>query len=650
MSLQELKQALDEGRALEQILESEVVIPGRTPSDLTSLKVVLQCTNIGEQYLQSKSLTSEWNIDDDLVRAYVPPRNWPNSNTPRSNISWPVILEAIETLMPQTHLAFFSDPQPFQLDPKGRTTPAAARATSKLASWAVDVSGFEEEIRLMEKSTMTYGQCVGKWGWKIAKSSKKRYSRGEGGQIAIKSDDAEIPHPTFENVDLRNLIVDPTTRSHDIRKSGWRVYQKFIDAVGLDDLRKDGTYQNVPTWDELKMILATLSEPTKDSLQAGKALTWRENQAERQDVNTSPDPMKQPLELLEYEDNGKIITVLQRCIVIRNEENEEGCHYVSCSFIDVLNAFYGFGVAKLLEGEQRFQAGVGNLYVDGLGLTLNPTWQRKGGIGSKSQNITVGPGKVVNGDGELIPLPMNNISDQALNAIQASEARASRRVGANFGQNMPTQAMRTAEGVQDFTSGVQVRLQYFVNNFAQLVFIPVIEAFIGMIKDNLTPDEINQLLTDEDGKSYEGDVLEVYNGDYCVDVLSSTKLAGRRGMQSIIPLMMQLLGQPAIATQLNTQGKKFDFNEFFNEVFDITGWPSTGLIVDMTPEDLQRMQQSNPAVVNAQAKEKATAQGHTNDLEKIQAKGEATAGTAVIKHVLKESEVPKPAKPLATKK
>ena len=647
MGFERLRYAQDEGRAFEPILAKETAFHGQSLEDITAMKIVVQCAMLGEQFLQSKTLPTEWNTTDDLYRAYVPPRTWPNSDTPRANIPMPLILETIETLLPQTHLSFFSDTQPFLLDPKGRTSPAAARAAAKIAMWSAKMSDFEEEIRKIEKSAMQYGMGVGKWGWRLAKKRKKVYSR-EGEAITVREDEQDIAHPTFEFVDLRNLIVDPATRCHDIRKSGWRVFQKFINANGLDDLRNDGTYKNVPTREELAVILAEQNEPTQDSIAIAKARTWRENQAELQDKSTSPDPLKQPLELLEYEDNDRIITVLQRKIVIRNDENEERKpHYVSCSFIDVLNAFYGFGVSKLLEGEQRLQTGVANLYVDSLGLKLNPVWQRKGGIGARSQNITVGPGKVVNSDGELIPLPMESISQEALLALQASEARATRRVGANFGQNMPTQAMRTAEGVQDFTNGVQVRLQYFVNNFANLVFIPVIEAFIDLCKDNLTPQEINGILTEEEGKAFEGDILDVYNGEYCVQVLSSTKLAGRRGMQAMIPMMMQLLGQPALVNLLNVQGKKFDFAEFFNEVFDITGWPSTDLIVDMTPEDQQRMAMSNPAIVNAQAKQQQQATQQQNDLEQIQAKGEASAGVQVVRHVLKQSEPPKPVAPLA---
>ncbi len=651
-----LPQALDEGRALEPLLAKDVAFEDQSLSDINALKIVLQDAMTGVQFLQSHSLPSDWNNQDDLYRAFVSPTSWPNTNVRRANLSMPVVLETIEALMPQTHLAFFSDPQPFLLDPKGRTTAAAARAISKVVMWAMHECEFEEEIRKMLKSCKLYGQGIAKWGWQTKTRKKKSYKRTDEG-IAIHEEEQTIPHPTFEFVDIRNIIVDPATRCHDIRASKSRIYQKFIDADGLDALRDDATYSNVPTRQQLAAILAEQAEATKDSLKTDKQETWREYQAALQDQKTSVNPLQQPLELLEYETDDRIITVLQRCIVIRNEPNEDKCcHYLSCAFIDVLNAFYGFGVAKLLEGEQRFQSGVANLYVDSLSLKLNPTWQRKKGLGTKSQSITVAPGKVINDDGELAPLEMESVSGEALEAIQASEARATRRVGANFGQEMPNQAMRTAEGVQAFTSGVQVKTQYFVNNFARQVFVPAIEAFIELCKDNLTPEEINSILSDEDGKAYEGDILEVYNGNYCVQVLSSTKLAGRRAMQAMIPLMMQMLGQPALVSLLNVQGKKFDFVEFFSEVFDISGWPSTDLIIDMTPDDIQRMQQSNPAVVNAQAKQQQTQQQHQNALEQTQAKGEAQAGVAVVKHVLDESasmrkenaEREAMAKPLAT--
>jgi len=637
MGFEQLKTALDEGKALGPIEAKDATFVDEKLDDETALAIVLQDANIGQRYLQTKTLPSEWNTHDDVYRAFVNPRNWPNSNVPRSNLSMPLVLETIESLLPQTHLAYFSDPQPFMIDPKGRTSAEAARAMGKVANWACRTAGFEEEIRKVLKSCLLYGQGVLKWGWETKKAKKKHYRRTPGG-VEIQQKEDFISQPTCEFVDLRNIIVDPSTRNHDIRTSGYRVFQKFISAYELDDLRNDPMYKNVPTRSELKRILADLGQETKDTIIGTKPLTWREYQAELQRTKTSGDPLSAPLEILEYETDDRIITVLERCIVIRNDENEEGCsHYLSCAFIDVLNSFYGFGVTKLLEGEQRLQAGVLNAYNDSLALRLNPVWHRKKGLGTRSQTITISPGKIINDDGEIAPLQMESVSAEALQAIQASEARAARRVGANFGQEMPTQAMRTAEGVQAFTSGVQVRLQYFIRNFSTQVYVPCIEQFICLCKDNLTPEQINEILSQEDGQVFQGDVMELYNGQYDIDVLSSTQLAGRRAMQAMIPLMMQMLGQPALVQLLNVQGKKFDFAEFFKEVFDISGWPATDLIVDMTPEDMQRMAMQNPAVVKAQTDQQKQQVAHKQDLEKIQAKGEAQAGVAVVRHALQEA-------------
>jgi hypothetical protein len=644
-----LPQALDEGRALTPLTAEQVKFEQEKQSDLDALSIVLQDVTVGEQYLGSKQLPTEWARFDDIYRAFVPNRTWGGaSDKARANLSMPVVLESIEALLPQAHMAFFSDPQPFTIDPRGRTSAAAARAFGKVAKWAIDCSGFEEEIRKCLKSSLLYGQGVCKWGWKSGTRKKKVYTNADDGNVSVTEKDYEIAEPTVEWVDLRNLIVDAHAGSQDCRRSArFMVHQKFIDADELDAMRDDGTYKNIPTREELKYILTATGETTKDRLQSLKQFqTWRESQKLPDIQPASSNPLKNKLELLEYWTDDRVVTVLQSCIVIRNEENEFGCKpFVSCAFIDVLNSFYGFGVSKLVEGEQRLQSGIANAWIDSLALKLNPSWYRKKGVNTRTSNLENAPGKVHSLDGEIEPLPVEDISQQAMVALEASSARASRRVGANFGQEMPNQALRTAEGVQAFTSGVQVKLQYFINQFANMVFVPVIEKFIELCKDNLTPTQIKEILTDFDAQAYQGDVLDLYNGQYKIGVLSSTKLAGRRAMQALVPLYMQMFGQPGFSQLMNVQGKKVDMAEFVQGTFDLTGYPGTDIIVDMTPEDLQRMQMSNPAVVTAQAKQQQAAVDHQNQLDQIDRKGDVQAGVAAVKTALKHGE---PQKPLAT--
>ncbi len=415
---QQLKGAIDPGKAFDEV--KDPAFAGEDLSDEDALRIVVQDANAAEQFLQTKSLPTTWNTADDLYRARVTPDTWPNSQVQRSALPMPVVLEAIETLIPQTHMAFFSDAQPFLLDPKGKTKQECARCMAKLVSWAICETGFEEEIRKCLKSGFQYGTLVGKLGWKRVTKKTKVYSRSDDGKsIKAKVGETEISHPTFEYVDLRKLLVDPLTNCQDIQTAGFVIHQDFIVADQLEDLAAQG-YDNVPTKAELKQILLSRATTTTDALQPSRQYSLRQYQSEVPANSTPADPLAKPLEILEHwsKSTGRVITVLQGCIVLRNEVDEdfEGNPFRSCSFIDVLNSFYGIGVATLLEGEQRFQTGVMNTGTDGLNLKLNPTWMRKKGFGAQSQNIVIGPGRVVNEE-ELAPLPVEDTFQIAMEAI-----------------------------------------------------------------------------------------------------------------------------------------------------------------------------------------------------------------------------------------
>ena len=637
-----LKSALDVGTGMDRLEPDELAFADQKLADETALKIVLQDVQIGASFLNEKALPVEWNNDDELYRAYVPLQKWPSSEQFKAHLSMPAVLEAIETILPQVYLSFFSDEQPFILDATGKTSPAAARAISCLVKWAIKQSGFKEEIRKGLKSALQYGQCIFRWGWENRTYKKKVYSKSDNGQISSKDESKEIAHPVFEWIDLREILVDPSLRCHDIRFAGHTIRRVFVNADQLDDLRS--VYKNIPTREQLTTILAAGSEATENSLDASQQITYRQHQAQWWTVPASADPLKQPLEIIEWESDDRCITVLQRKIVIGNEENEFGRKSrLSCAFIDVLGAFYGFGIGLLLSGEQKLQTGVANAWIDSLNLSLNPAWNRKSGIGTASENVSMGPGRVINKGGELEPIPVPDISQSAMQAIEASKARAARIVGSNSGPDMPSQAMRTSEGVQQFTSGVQVKLQYFVDMFSEMVFIPAIEAFIELCKENLSPDDINAILSEEDGKAYQADILEVYNGTYSVDVLDSTKLAARRAMAAMLPSLMQFVSTQPLQVALAAQSKKFDWVEFLNKALEVVGWPSQKLIVDATPEDIQRFMQMQPGVAQAQAAQQVQQQKHQADLENIEQKGVAQAGVQVVRHILKQSESPEPA-------
>lgn len=619
----------------------EAAFDGEKMEDKAALGMVLADVQIAEAFVQSKSLTIQWETADNNFRAFGIPKSWPGTESPRAGLCPPVVMEAVEKLMPTLMLAYFSDDKGFLLERMGKTSQAVARMWEHVLAWAVKESDFKEEIRKCLKSALLYGMCFARWGWKTAKRSKKTYFLADkGNTVKRKKDDYEISHPTFENIEIRKVLVDPSLREQDVRKARYVVAQIFTDANCLDDLRNDPAYKNIPSREELKTILGGNAEAATDSLAAAKNMSWRDNQAAPEKDAQSVDPLKQPLELLEYVAGDRIIVVLQRQIVIRNDfSGFDNTTFLSCAFIDVPGAMYGFGVSKLLGGEQYLQTDVLNKWLDGAALQLQPAFTAEQGLQTTSQQVKVTTGKILTGT-KLTPIPVPDLGPAAMNLLQTSEARAARRVGANGGSDMPTQAMRTAEGVTAFGQDVVNKMQYFLEIFSGLVFIPALEAFVDVCKDNLQPEDIKRILSEKDEQLWdemEKDPLAFYNALCNIKVLTSTKLAARRAAAQMLPLILNLAAAPNMQDSLTAQGMKFNFAELLNEAVDLTGWDIDSLIVPASQEEIQRaMAIQSPQQAKAQIDAASKQQDHANTLEDIEENGIQKAGVAVVKHLIEK--------------
>ena len=642
MGFENLPQAIDIGQAQNPIQPEEVAASGEPWADDVALGIVLADTQDAMSYYQSKGLVP-LGIEnaDDLVRAYVRPRQW-GDGKPRANLSVHVTLQAIEKILPALHMSLFAQgkKRPFLVDPLGKTKPEAARANASLLAWAFKKSHLKEEMRLALKTALTYGFTVGNWGWQSKKFRKKVYTKQDDGTMKGALKELELELPFFETLDMKMVLVDPGLKRQDVQHGARFIVKQFMtDGYGLAQFREDSTYKNVPTDDELKFFLGTKSEPTEDSLASDKRAVWREFQAKLESETVSKDPMLQPLEILEYTTPERVVTILQRKIVIRNEENEFGrLNFQSCAFIDVLGSAWGFGVAKLLAGEQRLQQGVMNNWIDSFSLILNPVFQLLKGVGAGTQSISISPGKVITETGELKPLVVPDVTRPAMEAIAASDVRATEKVGANGGSNMPNAAMRTAQGVNAFASDVIQKLQYFLEIFIDLVYIPTLEAFLEMMHDHLTPEQVNEILTEEEGKAYEGDIAEVYNADCKVDVVAGVNMMARFAAAQLAPMIISLVSAGPVAESLETQAKKFNYEEFLSETLDMMGWDVPNLIEDMTPEDEQRVQQKNAALARVQGDLMLQQARHQDNLSEIDAKASGQAGVATVRTLLKQHE------------
>lgn len=633
--------AVDLSQAGDQIRASEVRPAGEDWSDEVALGIVLEDVSNSLGYLESKGLVPIGIENaDDLVRAYVRPRQWPNGQ-PRANLSMHVTMQAIEKILPALYMSLFGQgkKKPFLIEPVGRTTPEAARANGSLLWWAIKQSKLKEEMRLCLKTALTHGFTVGTWGWESKEIRKKVYKKQADGTMKGTPKPIDIEMPFFECLDLKQCGVDPTLKRQDVQHGAKFVYQQiYVTAYDLlDNYADNPDYKNIPTEAQLREILANKAETSTDTLTASKRAVWREFQAELEMKETSKDPFQQPLEIIQYTTADRRISILQRKIVIRNQENEFGrLNYQSCAFVDVLGSAWGFGVARLLSGEQRLQQGVVNNWIDSLALVLNPVFQLLKGVGPGTQSIPVSPGKVITESGELKPLVAPDITVPAMQAIETSDVRAMEKVGANGGANIPNAAMRTAQGVQAFASDVIQRLQYFLEIFINLIYLPTLEAYIEILHDHLTPEQVNEILTAEEGQAYAGDIHDVYNAEVTVDVLAGANMMAKFAAAQLAPMVIQLVSSGPVTQQFEVQGRYFDYEEFTSETLEMMGWDLQNLIKPMTAEMKAAVAQKNQALQQAQGRLALQQSQHQDNLSEIDAKASGAAGVAVVRDILKK--------------
>ena len=145
-----------------------------------------------------------------------------------------------------------------------------------------------------------------------------------------------------------------------------------------------------------------------------------------------------------------------------------------------------------------------------------------------------------------------------------------------------------------------------------------------IMKEHLTADQVNSILTTQEGKAHEGDISDVYNAEVDVDVTAGASMMARFAAAQLAPMLIQLVSAGPVADQLEDEaGKKFAYAEFVTETLDLLGWDVENLITDMTPEDLQRVQQKNAALQKVQGDLVLQNAKHADALSEIDAKGSA---------------------------
>lgn len=634
-----------------EIQPTEVKWPPAIPTDTSALKLVVQDAERAETWRQNKGVMTEWSRADRLYHFKVPQQFWEGTLVARASLGVPLVYEHVESLLPQIVGSLFADTPPFMIKPRPGTSMQAARAMSHLLEWELERINFAEEIRLVAKSCLLYGTGIAKWGWTSQTNRIRRIIQPnpqDPDETAVQEIDQEVSLPTFESLDLRRIFVDPSLRVPDIRQARFIIHQVYMTLQELDDLRDMEGY-DIPARTALQGYFFPPQEVATTGIDGANphplSLQNEFTQAEHPSAQVSVNPLLLPLEVLEYWTADQVITVLQRKLVIRNVDNEFGVlPFVSCAFSDVLDGFYGLGLGKLIGGEQQLQQGIINARLDDLSLRINGMFVRLRGSNSPTQQVRMRPGGVIDVDkeGGVTMLDRGVGLPEAFAEVNFSDQRAQRRSGASefvVQGSIPqsgTSSLVTAGGVNALASGAGARIQYFIERqLAGLVFVPTLNALLAMTRERLAPSQVERILSEELGVALDdAQPLDILNANVDFSILAATKLQARRAMAATLPTLIQFLVNEPVMSALAEQGKKINFEELVNMLFDVSAWPNQqNVVVAMSDEDTQRNMLNNPAIQQMLA---GQAQGE-QDSRMIEEKAIAQSGRDIIKQTLKQS-------------
>jgi len=634
-------------------------------TDEAALSIVVQDYERASAWLEDRRWPLDWTSSDIL---YQSPRMlgvFEGSGVTRANVSRFTVAKQVNSLAPAiTGAIFFNDATPFEIRPRPNTHQDTARAWKELISEKLDEIHFKQEMSYGIQGMVNQGTVIFKGGWETITEVQTHYKRKEapptvpmplGRSMPIytaesdefEATDVEITRnrPTFEKCELGTVFVDPQWASpSQIWKAKWIVHEMYLDYEDLKQLRNNPEY-DIPSDEQLRAAFmedTEIPEGISSTEQAMLANT-SVHHAERPDFEWSEDPLKKPMQVLEWWDRTQVRVVLQKKIVIRNGQHGLGEKpFFSANYWDIDNAGYGMGVGRIAGADQRVEQGMLNSLLDILAFAVQPEYAvaRGANVPTQDQRRRLGGIRMVDGADAtkaiaLVAQPQ--VPPDAWRAIQSVVASAEGATGADQATvqgSIPgrgSSIVRSGTGAGIVGQASSTRLQSPVERVIDGVFLPYLRFVHRMIKERMPISEIREILADRT-EDLAPDFQDFMDSVIKFDTLAGTRLAAKNKMAQALPFLLEVFGNQALVQQLSETGYKVNAMELVNMVLEMSEWKNKrDLIVPMTDEEKQMRQQQSQAASEQSSKSALLNQKQQGDMQLEDKKIAGRIATQTIK-------------------
>jgi len=540
------------------------------------------------EYYERERQPSErrWRLNDALFCAYVEPRYWPNTKLMRSNLGSYIVGEQVEAAYAMECQALFTQPEYFSIEADVGGDPQAARAQGAYMDYAFNYPQLtqisaEIEYKNAMKDQLLYGVGILK--------------------VEFNSD---LKIPFITRKDPRNIYFDPAIPGPFIDRSRAVIERTFLTIDEFEKFRNDPRMK-VPTRDQLWTLAQGINKTDGDRGKEYKeALHGVQYSIGASD--NSPIPAQKRIEVLQYYTRDRIIWVINRKVVMYNDENIYKFYpFVLIPCYVYTSSPYSLSVADVQEANHRYLESLVNARLDQVTLSLFPPRAVPRGFMFTPQMQTWGPGSMYQMDEpeKFNQLPPQDVTQGIFQEIGYIQNTADRRTGISSmvsGMPQPSNANRTGQGVNAQLQGSAIRLYPIVDNFENYGIIPSVWKALQISSIHLSSNDIVPGVIRNENNPEETKFIQIsaeaFRKTSRVRARAASKMLSRDRLTQMYQFVAQNVMNGQVIGMLNQSGQTVDFSELIQMLMDATGVPRRYQIIrPLTDQEKQTMQQQQQA-------------------------------------------------------
>ena len=517
-------------------------MPDKKPKSLRALENTELAKDIVNKFTSTVAFRTpyknKWDRFYKMYRGVLDETNYPW----QSNIWVPLSFSTIETVVPR----LVSNRPQIDILPREPNDEKYAQIMGKIIDYQWDQMNMNVLLPEAVKEMCIYGTVVLKAFWYKEESNvidKQMVDEQmpELGQVEVEENKTIYNGPKVEVVDLYDFFVDPKATTID--NAEWVIHRSMRTLDYLHEMMEDGKYKNIKLLEDEGGSFAGNDD---------------EKQMRRNTIGISM-PVEQRndklIEILEYWTDERVITVANRKIIIRDQENpfRHGKKpFIVCVDQKIPHEFYGMGELEPIETLQYELNDRRNQRMDNVTLILNRMWVVQNGKGVDEDELVSDAGGVVHTDDpnaiqQLVLPDVTSSSYQEETIIKADIQQTSGVTDFTRGMSSDALANDTATGISLLQEASNARFRLKIQNIEDMMLKRLGEMMVSM-NNQFMSDETTIRIVGDEGKEFETIKPEDIKGNFDVSVQAGSTIPGNESImkKQVMEMYKLFAGDPEV--------------------------------------------------------------------------------------------------------